>query len=152
MSLFLFLSTKNGRTKAQQINMGEGIPQKASFQRKRLRWRTQTFAGAVANVCRNGCNALRLRWVKLAPKSPVLFYKVSDLHTDDHSGAVWKAIQQVPPIYACQNLQNGGGARHLFHYTHRCPLCHKAGCVQDGRSGLPHLRSPDGKLHREKWG
>ena len=74
MSLFLFLSTKNGRTKAQQINMGEGIPQKASFQRKRLRWRTQTFAGAVANVCRNGCNALRLRWVKLAPKSPVLFW------------------------------------------------------------------------------
>ena len=74
MSLFLFLSTKNGRTKAQQINMGEGIPQKASFHRKRLRWRTQTFAGAVANVCGNGCNALRLRRAKLAPKSPVLFW------------------------------------------------------------------------------
>ena len=124
-----------------------------------LRGRMHVLAGKVASTsmedavhCRGGCSALRLRWVKLAPKSPVLFYKVSDLHTDDHSGAVWKAIQQVPPIYACQNLQNGGGARHLFHYTHRCPLCHRGGCVQDGRSGLPHLKSPDGKLHREKWG
>ena len=26
--------------------------------------------------CGGGCSALRLRWVKLAPKSPVLFYKV----------------------------------------------------------------------------
>ena len=41
--------------------MGEGIPQKASFHRKRLRWRTQTFAGAVANVCENGCKRLRER-------------------------------------------------------------------------------------------
>ena len=54
--------------------MGEGIPQMASFHRKRLRWRMQTFAGAVANVCGNGCNALRLRWAKLAPKSPVLVW------------------------------------------------------------------------------
>ena len=61
MSLFLFLSTKNGRTKAQQINMGEGIPQMASFHRKRLRWRMQTFAGAVANVCGGGCKRLRER-------------------------------------------------------------------------------------------
>ena len=117
-----------------------------------LAWRMQCTARTDAVHCRSGCSALRLRWVKLAPKSPVLFYKVSDLHTDDHSGAVWKAKQKVPPKYACQNPQNGGGAKHLFHYTHRCPLCHKAGCVQDGRSGLPHLRSPDGKLHREKWG
>ena len=117
-----------------------------------LRGRMQCTAEAVAVHCRSGCSALRLRWAKLEPKSPVLFYKVSDLHTHDHSGAVWKAKQKVPPKYACQNLQNGGGAKHLFHYTHRCPLCHKAGCVQDGRSGLPHLRSPDGKLHREKWG
>ena len=56
----------------------------------------QCTAEAVAVHCGSGCSALRLRWVKLAPKSPVLFYKVSDLHTHDHSGAVWKAIQQVP--------------------------------------------------------
>ena len=56
---------------------------------KRLRWRLQTFAGKDANVCGekmqctaradavhcgSGCSALRLRWVKLAPKSPVLFW------------------------------------------------------------------------------
>ena len=62
---------------------------------KRLRWRLQTFAGKDANVCGekrsalqgwmqctaradavhcgSGCSALRLRWVKLASKSPVLF-------------------------------------------------------------------------------
>ena len=65
---------------------------------KRLRWRLQTFAmadandcgkrgsalqgrmqctaGTVAVHCGSGCSALRLRWVKLTPKSPVLFYKV----------------------------------------------------------------------------
>ena len=32
-----------------------------AFHRKRLRERLQCFAGAVANVCGNGCNALRLR-------------------------------------------------------------------------------------------
>ena len=32
---------------------------KDSFHRKRLRWRLQTFAGAVANVCGNGCKRLR---------------------------------------------------------------------------------------------
>ena len=41
---------------------------------KRLRQRMQTFEAKVANVCGNGCNALRLRWVKLAPKSSVLFW------------------------------------------------------------------------------
>ena len=56
---------------------------------KRLRWRLQTFAGKDANVCGekrqctartdavhcgSGCSALRLRWVKLVPKSPVLFW------------------------------------------------------------------------------
>ena len=60
-----------------------------SFHRKRLRWRLQTFAGKDANVCGekrqctartvavhcgSGCSALRLRWVKLVPKSPVLFW------------------------------------------------------------------------------
>ena len=55
---------------------------------KRLRWRLQTFAGKDANVCGekrqctartdavhcgDGCSALRLRWAKQTPKSPVLF-------------------------------------------------------------------------------
>ena len=42
--------------------------------RKRLRERLQTFAGAVANVCGDGCNALRLRGAKLEMKSSVLFW------------------------------------------------------------------------------
>ena len=42
------------------------------FSRKRLRGRLQTFAGMVANVCRNVCNALRPRRAKLTPKSSVL--------------------------------------------------------------------------------
>ena len=40
----------------------------------------QVLTGRVAYIsvedavhCRSGCSALRLRWVKLAPKSPVLF-------------------------------------------------------------------------------
>ena len=44
------------------------------FSRKRLRERLQTFAGAVANVCGDGCNALRLRGAKLEMKSSVLFW------------------------------------------------------------------------------
>ena len=44
------------------------------FSRKRLRERLQCFAGAVANVCGNGCNALRLRGAKLELKSSVLFW------------------------------------------------------------------------------
>ena len=32
---------------------------KDSFHRKRLRWRLQTFAMAVANVCRDGCKRLQ---------------------------------------------------------------------------------------------
>ena len=58
--------------------MGEGIPQKVSLHNlftanvydggcKRLRERMQTFA------VKRG-SALRLRWVKLVPKSPVLFW------------------------------------------------------------------------------
>ena len=42
--------------------------------RKRLRGRFQTFAGAVANVCGNGCKRLRLRGAKMAPESSVLFW------------------------------------------------------------------------------
>ena len=45
-----------------------------SFSRKRLRWQLQTFETAVANVCGNGCNALRLRGAKLELKSSVLFW------------------------------------------------------------------------------
>ena len=41
-----------------------------------LQVRMQCTAGAVAVHCGSGCSALRLRWVKLAPKLPVLFYKV----------------------------------------------------------------------------
>ena len=44
------------------------------FSRKRLRWQLQTFETAVANVCGNGCNALRLRGAKLELKSSVLFW------------------------------------------------------------------------------
>ena len=44
------------------------------FSRKRLRERLQCFAGAVANVCGDGCNALRLRGAKLELKSSVLFW------------------------------------------------------------------------------
>ena len=54
-----------------------------------MRERMQTFTGKDANVCGekrqctartdavhcgDGCSALRLRWVKLVPKSPVLFW------------------------------------------------------------------------------
>ena len=67
-----------GGNTAHYKNMGEGIPQKASFHHlftanvcdggcKRLRERMQTFA------VKRG-SALRLRWVKLVPKSPVLFW------------------------------------------------------------------------------
>ena len=56
------------RTYLQGQMLNEG------FSRKRLRERLQSFAGAVANVCGNGCNALRLRWAKMAPESPVLFW------------------------------------------------------------------------------
>ena len=34
---------------------------------------TNVSVMAVAVHCRSGCSALRLRWVKLAPKSPILF-------------------------------------------------------------------------------
>ena len=61
--------------------MGKGFHKRRLFTanvyddgRKRLQGRLQTFAGTVANVCGNGCNALRLRRAKLAPKSPVLFW------------------------------------------------------------------------------
>ena len=80
-----------------QMNpFSDGIPLKASFHRKRLQGRFQTFAGTVANVydggckrlrkkmqctaeavavhCGDGCSALRLRWRKLALKSSALFW------------------------------------------------------------------------------
>ena len=38
-----------------------------------LQGRMQCTAEAVAGHCGSGCSALRLRWVKLTPKSPVLF-------------------------------------------------------------------------------
>ena len=40
-----------------------------------LQGRMQCTAEAVAVHCGSGCSALRLSWVKLTPKSPVLFYK-----------------------------------------------------------------------------
>ena len=40
-----------------------------------LAGRMQCTARTDAVHCGNGCSALRLRWVKLTPKSPVLFYK-----------------------------------------------------------------------------
>ena len=39
-----------------------------------LRGRMQCTAEAVAVHCRRGCSALRLRWVKLAPKWSVVFW------------------------------------------------------------------------------
>ena len=39
---------------------GKGIPLQASFHRKRLRWRMQTFTMAGANVYNGGCK--RLQW------------------------------------------------------------------------------------------
>ena len=39
-----------------------------------LQGRMQCTAEAVAVHCGSGCSALRLRWTKLAPKSPVLFW------------------------------------------------------------------------------
>ena len=59
---------KDGCTYLQGQMLNEG------FSRKRLRERLQTFAGAVANVCGDGCNALRLRGAKLELKSSVLFW------------------------------------------------------------------------------
>ena len=41
--------------------------------RSALQGRMQCTAGADAVHCGSGCSALRLRWVKLASKSPVLF-------------------------------------------------------------------------------
>ena len=38
-----------------------------------LAWRMQCTARTDAVHCGGGCSALRLKWVKLAPKSPVLF-------------------------------------------------------------------------------
>ena len=38
-----------------------------------LAWRMQCTARTDAVHCGSGCSALRLKWVKLAPKSPVLF-------------------------------------------------------------------------------
>ena len=52
---------------------GDGLLNEG-FSRKRLRERLQSFAGAVANVCGNGCKALRLRGAKMAPESSVLFW------------------------------------------------------------------------------
>ena len=46
----------------------------AYLRRTYLQGRMHVLAGTVANVCGNGCNALRLRWVKMAPESPVLFW------------------------------------------------------------------------------
>ena len=34
----------------------------------------QSFAGAHAKLCVDGCKALRLRWAKLALKSSVIFW------------------------------------------------------------------------------
>ena len=44
-----------------------------------------------ANVCGNGCNALRLRRAKLAPKSPVLFWLREYLQPSLHVLATFPA-------------------------------------------------------------
>ena len=39
-----------------------------------MREHMQSFAGAHAKLCVDGCKALRLRWAKLALKSSVIFW------------------------------------------------------------------------------
>ena len=48
---------------------GKGIPLQASFHRKRLRWRMQTFTMADANVYNGGCKRLRWRMQTFTGKS-----------------------------------------------------------------------------------
>ena len=67
MSLFLFLSTIKWKIYGSVETHGGRDSTKSVFS-------AQTFAMTDANVCRGGCNALRLRRAKLAPKSPVLFW------------------------------------------------------------------------------
>ena len=52
-------------------SMGEGIPQKASFHRKRLRWRMQTFTMADANVYDGGCKRLREKAHSFGESDPI---------------------------------------------------------------------------------
>ena len=51
-----------------------------------LQGRMQCTAGAVAVHCRSGCSALRLKWVKLAPKSSVLFWTRKGRRDTPHMG------------------------------------------------------------------
>ena len=51
--------------------MEEGIPQKASFHRKRLRWRMQTFTMADANVYDGGCKRLREKAHSFGESDPI---------------------------------------------------------------------------------
>ena len=50
---------------------GKGIPLQASFHRKRLRWRMQTFTMADANVCDGGCKRLREKAHSFGESDPV---------------------------------------------------------------------------------
>ena len=82
----------------------------------------QCTAGAVAVHCGDGCSALRLRWVKLAPKWPVLFW-IRDKGGETHL----IRVSVAPQIYLViqRKWLSGGwvcaiqGARHL-HFE-PCP-------------------------------
>ena len=50
---------------------GKGIPLQASFHRKRLRWRMQTFTMADANVCDGGCKRLREKAHSFGESDPI---------------------------------------------------------------------------------
>ena len=51
-----------------------------------LAWRMQCTARTDAVHCRSGCSALRLKWVKLAPKSSVLFWTRKGRRDTPHTG------------------------------------------------------------------
>ena len=60
-----------------------------------LQGRMQCTAGTVAVHCGSGCSALRLRRVKLAPKSPVLFW------IREQGGKMHHSVRCSPPWDFC---------------------------------------------------
>ena len=71
-----------------------------------LQGRMQCTAGAVAVHCGSGCSALRLRWVKLAPKSSVLFW------IRDKGGETHPIRVSVAPRFSGSVEKHGGKEFH----------------------------------------
>ena len=63
-----------------------------------LQGRMQCTARADAVHCGSGCSALRLKWVKLAPKSSVLFWTRKGRRDTPHMG------HSSPPLIYLLNL------------------------------------------------